>query len=916
MSSTPYVLRAAVAVSGYGQPPGTGNGLSPKGTRTLRRVLVDGVLTADAARDLATELSSRHSERLDTAKLFQFPEDGFRLPRLPEYSDIPIRDGLYEDVRLSVLAEHRRAALLHIASDRWNQDSAARKVAMRTLLGMPIGERPQAATLELRGDMIVYSPGTGGPHPPWLDTDWRVAKTSDEYHIPWTLHEALGRNSLIRDINPEVFYELQDRTIPPWRSTAVGTVRKGRTIRVSRDGKKLLIKFPKDRELGGTIRRLTAAFWQRNSGLHIANKEDVLGGYEFLVRSGFRIPEELHRWVEEAERGIVEWEAYARAHAHPLRGAADAEIRYLSADGKFPDPGHQRADLAYTLDMIASDVGMGLYLDMGLGKTFVSVAAYDILRKRCPELRMLVLGPGSAGPSWASEVRDMLPATRFFTYRKTGRSGLNRMREFAQIPRDDRYPILAILDGQPKNRREALALNPEIVFSTYTTTVNSCDELVDWVHSGGPVLLVADEMHRIQNPDAKTSKAAVRLAMQDQCRGPYGGRIGLTGSPAPQNLNQVYGQALFLDRGPANCRFGPSSRAFYLRNFDVSTGPEGNWFSVGDPLDRRRAEYVSSVMFDYGAIRREKDEELDLPGKIALPPDVAYLEGGAELRVYQTLRNHLKAQAKDGDQGTLKLLEDDPARAFLRMRQFLSHPRNLLKSLRESQDERSELEAAGELVGEDGEEVRYKNDDLFGLPDQVMKDLERLCKKGYQPPKLRLLVDLVSDVLNDPTEKVVIGYSHQATGEAIEEALRDYSVLHFGGGGMEARTEAKDRFQSDPGLRVFLGNSQAISEGLTLTAARNMILYDAFCAGSAKTWIQLQDRIYRRGQTRRAFVRHLVTGNTIELSDLSVILQRAKAQATALGDKHTDVIDQLRNWLEYANRRPMDLLEEFDGRMD
>ena len=67
--------------------------------------------------------------------------------------------------------------------------------------------------------------------------------------------------------------------------------------------------------------------------------------------------------------------------------------------------------------------------------------------------------------------------------------------------------------------------------------------------------------------------------------------------------------------------------------------------------------------------------------------------------------------------------------------------------------------------------------------------------------------------------------------------LRDWPILHFRGGSQQDRSEAKERFQDDPSLRIFLGNSGAIPEGLTLTASRNLILYDPFCFGSAKTWM-------------------------------------------------------------------------------
>ena len=72
-------------------------------------------------------------------------------------------------------------------------------------------------------------------------------------------------------------------------------------------------------------------------------------------------------------------------------------------------------------------------------------------------------------------------------------------------------------------------------------------------------------------------------------------------------------------------------------------------------------------------------------------------------------------------------------------------------------------------------------------------------------------------------EKVIVFAEHVSFVEQIYERYKDTAVKIRGGVSITDRQKAVDRFQNDPTCRIFVGNMQAASEGLTLTAASDVV---------------------------------------------------------------------------------------------
>jgi len=84
----------------------------------------------------------------------------------------------------------------------------------------------------------------------------------------------------------------------------------------------------------------------------------------------------------------------------------------------------------------------------------------------------------------------------------------------------------------------------------------------------------------------------------------------------------------------------------------------------------------------------------------------------------------------------------------------------------------------------------------------------------------------LKDFLDDTDEKVVVFAEHIKTVESVYKEFESQAVKIRGGVSQADRALAVEKFQTDPNTRVFVGNMAAASEGLTLTAAHNVVFLE------------------------------------------------------------------------------------------
>ena len=96
--------------------------------------------------------------------------------------------------------------------------------------------------------------------------------------------------------------------------------------------------------------------------------------------------------------------------------------------------------------------------------------------------------------------------------------------------------------------------------------------------------------------------------------------------------------------------------------------------------------------------------------------------------------------------------------------------------------------------------------------------------------------------------KVVIFCSFDNEIDKLKDAFGDIAVYHNGKLTPKKKDEAVDRFQNDENIKIFIGNIESASVGITLTAGNNVIFNSvSFVPGI--NW-QAEDRVHRIGQDK------------------------------------------------------------------
>lgn len=167
------------------------------------------------------------------------------------------------------------------------------------------------------------------------------------------------------------------------------------------------------------------------------------------------------------------------------------------------------------VNMIVNNFNCGLFLDMGLGKTVSTLTAIQELREIGFIDKVLIIAPKKvAQVTWKDEINNW---------------------EHLQGLR------ISVIDGTPAQRRAAMMADADI----YTVSRDNVVWLV--VEHGGVKLpydmVVIDELSSFKNYASKRFKALRRV------RKFIPRVVGLTGTPAPNGLIDLWAQMFLIDEG-------------------------------------------------------------------------------------------------------------------------------------------------------------------------------------------------------------------------------------------------------------------------------------------------------------------------------------------------------------------------------
>lgn len=184
-----------------------------------------------------------------------------------------------------------------------------------------------------------------------------------------------------------------------------------------------------------------------------------------------------------------------------------------------------------------------------------------------------------------------------------------------------------------------------------------------------------------------------------------------------------------------------------------------------------------------------------------------------------------------------------------------------------------ELDAASRREAAELRERIRESSGAFGALEYE-RQLAYVRKRGA-------VVEWIADFLASCDRKLVVFVYHKRAMDDLAERFGGMAVSLGGGTPAAARQDAVDRFQTDPGVRLFIGQLEAAGVGITLTAACDTATIEFGLLASQH--LQADDRVYRIGQHRAVKNYYLVAPGTVE-ERLAAIINRKAAIHKAIFD--------------------------------
>lgn len=451
-----------------------------------------------------------------------------------------------------------------------------------------------------------------------------------------------------------------------------------------------------------------------------------------------------------------------------------------------PEP-YQRKAVKWLLERGAA----GLFLDPGLGKTSITLAATSVLRGQQVIKGILIIAPRRPMYLVWPKERD-------------------KWTDFNHLD-------LVILHGKGKEERlrsksDVYMINPEGLRWLFRTLGSDPSR---WPFD----TLAIDESTKFKNTRTQRFKELKGHLTS------FRRRYILTGSPAPNGLEDLFGQMYVLDQGRSLGRY----ITHYRNEFFNSGGYGGYTHYLKEGADELIYDRIAPLV-----LRMDEKDYLQLPPLIIAEPRVVELPPEARA-AYDHLEEHFKLDLADG---TVRAA--NAAAASGKLRQLANG----------------------------------------GIYNDAVPGLNRLTTVIHHE-KDEALVDLLEELEGQPT---LVAYEFNHDLARVKLALKAAGfgdVPHVGGGVSDKTADQIERDWNDGKLPVLLGQPQSISHGLNLQGKGRALIWYAL------TW-NLEDhdqfikRIHRKGQKKRVFVHYIVAKDTIDEVMMTALKRKTRTQRALL----------------------------------
>jgi SNF2 family DNA or RNA helicase len=489
-----------------------------------------------------------------------------------------------------------------------------------------------------------------------------------------------------------------------------------------------------------------------------------------------------------------------------------------------------------------------LALDLGTGKTVVSIAAIEELRARGDVQCSLLIMSSSLTVQWKERIEQ-------FT---------------------DEQSIL-VVDGSlsPAKRQDAYSACLQNRPAYLIMGIRQVVKDLDFVLKLKPELVLVDEVTSIKNFGTQQTKAIKKL------KAPF--RVGLTAEPVENGkAEELFSIMQWIDDSVlGNWQYFEEN--YIIRNaFNIITGyrniPELNARLMTACVSKRRddpdvASFMPTVE-EYNVRVEMDDETKSLYDRIA--KELLYELYSAGPSVSKDLARYYAGEKSD-DNSSMGAITG----RLLALHLLLDDPTLLEASARSYEDPT------------DPRGSKYAH--------SLLED-GRLPAEGFHGAKLEACLELVTEYLEeDPRHKIIVFARFRGVLPLLAKGLDKYgSVLFHGGLNGRQRGEAIERFTNADDVRLFL-SSDAGGYGVDLYAASHLVNYDL--PHSSGTFKQRNGRHVRASSVfRNVFIDNLIVAGTIEEYQLSRLNYKARVSRgvlTGMSDPDGRVTNEAKNLTQF-----------------
>jgi len=453
---------------------------------------------------------------------------------------------------------------------------------------------------------------------------------------------------------------------------------------------------------------------------------------------------------------------------------------------------------AKAIQMVCSNPGAAMLLDPGMGKTAIALAAHCVLQHhKAIEATLVIVPIRPMYLTWPAEIK--------------------KWKQFNHLK-------VSIIHGTPKDRINAMQAEADIYLINPENTAwleESCGPGLD-AFGTRPSMLIVDESTRFKNAQSVRFKALKHMLPS------FKRRLILTGTPAPQSIEDMFAQMQIVDEGERLGRYITHFRKQFMLAEEIRIGG-GKTITTWYPKPGAD-EMVASKIKDV-ALRLQAEDYLSMP-------DISYNVIPVELpslarQLYDRLSDDLVAKTACGT----TLTAATAAAAVMKLRQITN----------------------GWAYAPNGESVHVHSG------------------------KVDALCELVEEMQGTPL-LVAVAFLHEvpAIKEALEKVLpADTQVPYLGGGVTRAAADKIVEDWNAGKLPVLLAHPTSVAHGLNLQAGGHAVCWFGL-TWNLEEHIQFVARVYRQGQTKPVVVHYLTAQGTVDEDIAKALAEKADVQAAIL----------------------------------